>query len=259
MHADTTRRGSVLAFVIAAALSAACNTIYGPTSPDRNWVVHDTQRFALYARPGSFGEESAAALGAILEDQYTDVLAMMELRSSARVSVFLYNSRSQLNPPLPSDRSGVAFPETNAVHVVCVPPLDDNLQSLLAHEANHVIVQNGMGRAGTSFMNEGLASALVSERHAAIGRTFLYSWARRQTGPLPAIADLSDDSKWSSSSDVGYKTSASFLAFLLERHGVTRLKQLYYASSSEFGTRAQQIYGRSLQDLEGEWLAFLGR
>lgn len=63
--------------------------------------------------------------------------------------------------PLPSPRSGVAFPETNAVHAVCVAPHDDNLRALLTHEANHVIMQNGLGRAGTGLMNEGLATAVA--------------------------------------------------------------------------------------------------
>ena len=38
---------------------------------------------------------------------------------------------------------------------------------------------------------------------------------------LPALAGLIDDAKWSSDSFAGYQTSASFLAFLLERYGAT--------------------------------------
>jgi hypothetical protein len=171
--------------------------------------------------------------------------------------MFLYNSRQEVTPTLPSDRSGVAFPETNAVHAVCAPPLDDNLKSLLLHEANHVILQNALGRPGTSFVNEGLASALMSERHGPIGPAFLYDWTDRNRAQVPRLADLVDDAKWSSASEVGYKSSTSFLAFLLERDGPERLRQLYYASSADFARRAQQIYGRPLESLEREWLDFV--
>ncbi len=54
------------------------------------------------------------------------------------------------------------------LRAVCVPPLDPNLFGLLAHEANHVIVQNALGRPGTYFVNEGLASAVLSERFGAL-------------------------------------------------------------------------------------------
>jgi hypothetical protein len=171
--------------------------------------------------------------------------------------MFLYNSRQEVTPVLPSDRSGVAFPETNAVHAVCVAPLDDNLKSLLLHEANHVVMQNALGRAGTSFVNEGLASAVMSERYGVIGRTFLYGWTDRNRAQVARLADLIDDAKWSSSSDVGYKSSASFLAFLLDRNGPALLRQLYYARSSDFAARLLEVYGRPLEALEQEWLSYV--
>lgn len=127
----------------------------------------------------------------------------------------------------------------------------------MLHEANHVIMQNALGRPGTSFVNEGLASAVMSERYGPIGRTFLYGWTFRNRSQVPRLADLIDDAKWSSSSDMGYKTSASFLAFLLDRDGPERLRQLYYARSADFAARLLEIYGRSVESLEQEWLAFV--
>lgn len=159
-----------------------------------------------------------------------------------------------MKPPLPDARAGVAFPETNALHAVAFAPLDNDLRALLAHEANHVIIQNGWGRAGTSFMNEGLASALLTEEAAPIGKTLLFQWTRTNRSRLPALSDLIDDGKWDSNSDSGYKASASFLAFLLDRYGATSLQQIYYAPSSAFASRLAEIYGKTLAALEAEWL-----
>jgi hypothetical protein len=239
----------------AAALLSGCEQVYGPTAPSREWQAYDTVRFTLFLRPGSFCESAAASLGEVLEDQYSYATSALHLSAGPRISMFLYNSRQEVTPALPSDRSGVAFPETNSAHAVCVAPLDDNLKSLLLHEANHVILNNALGRPGTSFVNEGLASAVMSERYGVIGPTFLYGWTDRNRSQIPPLANLIDDSRWSSSSDVGYKSSASFLAFLLDRNGPASLRQLYYARSADFAARLLEIYDRPLDALEQEWLA----
>jgi hypothetical protein len=247
----------VAATLAAGAAVAGCNSLYWPTAPDANWTIHDTPRLSLYVRPGSFCESVAEAVGEVLEDQYDHATSILALRSTGRVAMFLYNAGSELTPPLPSNHSGVAFPHTGAVHAACVPPLDDNLRSLLTHELNHVIIGQGLGQAGTSFMNEGLASAITSERLSPIGPSFLYAWTRSRRAELPSIATLADDSRWSSSSELGYKTSASFLAWLLERYGHERLRQVYYARSGELAQRTSSTYGTSLEQLEAEWHSFL--
>jgi len=245
----------VVAALAIAVSFAGCEHIYGPTSPSREWTTHESARYVLYTRPGSFAESNAAALAEVLEDQYTHTIATLRIAPGARISMFLYNSGSELDPPLPSARAGVAFPETNAVHAVSFAPLDNDLRALLTHEANHVIVQNGLGRAGTSFMNEGLASALISERFAEIGPAFLRRWVRTNRSRVPPLVDLIDDDKWSSHSNEGYRASAAFLAFLLEEYGADRLKQIYHAPSADFAGRLRDSYGRSLAELEAAWLA----
>ena len=244
------------AVVLFAVLAAGCDMIYAPTSPSTDWVVaFESPRFTLYARPGSFAEASAPAFADVLEDQYNYTVAKLAIAHGGRISMFLYNHGNELEPPLPNARAGVAFPETNAVHAVAFAPHDDNLNSLLTHEANHVIVSNGLGRAGTSFMNEGLASALTSERYGEFGATALHRWVRANRSRVIRIATLADDSQWSSNSNDGYRSSASFLAFLLDRYGAERLKQIYHAGSSDMAARMQAVYGKSMEALEAEWLA----
>lgn len=245
-----------LAAVFVAAMAAAgCDMIYAPTSPSRAWVTFESARFTIYARPGSFAETNAAAFADVLEDQYAFTVSRLGIAEGARVAMFLYNHGGELDPPLPNARAGVAFPETNAVHAVAFAPHDNDLNALLTHEANHVIISNGLGRPGTSFMNEGLASALTSERYGEFGPTFLQRWARSNPQRLIRLADLIDDAKWSSNSNDGYRTSAAFLAFLLDRYGAERLRQIYYARSGELSTRMREVYGKSLEALEAEWLA----
>lgn len=251
-------RANRLSLVLFTLLSIGCTAFYTPTAPDDNWTVRDTPRFSLYARPGSFCDAETRAIEEVLENQYDVAVSTLGLRGEARISMFLYNSGAEVSPPLPSPRSGVAFPHTRAVHLVCVPPFDDNLVSLLAHEANHVIVHQDLGTAGTSFMNEGLASALISEQIRPVGATFLHRWARTNRTMLIPLATLTDDAHWDSNSTAGYRTSASFLAWLLDRYGRDRLRAVYPARSSEMNARIPEVYGRSLAELEAEWVTFLG-
>lgn len=239
---------------------SSCNQVLGPTRPDTNWRVHQTTHFALHARPGSFADENAARLGEILDEHYDRTRTVLGLAYDGRISAFLYDGWDDANPDMPSSRSGVGYPETEAVEVVCVPPLDGNLAGLLTHEANHVIMGRGIGRAGTSMMNEGMASAIMSPAHYPVLATAVHGWAREHRSELLSIAALSDDSRWEDFPEqFSYKSGASFALFLLERYGAASIRELYTVPSSAFGRRVNEIYGRSLEQLEADWHEFLDR
>lgn len=244
------------AALLAVALTGtACNSILGPSATDANWHVHDSARFSLYTRPGSFAEINAVTLGEVLEDQYTHTLGALGASYGARVSAFLYVSAADAGRE--SERSGTAYPDTGAFAAVCAPPIDDTLFSLLSHEANHVVIRGALGQPGTYFVNEGLATALLSERFHALGRHFLYAWTKSHRLGLPPLSDLADDSRWNSHPQQdAYNTSASFLAYVLDTYGPAPLKSIYYATSSDFAAKVREAYGRSLQDLEADWLRF---
>ena len=239
--------------IVALLASAGCEAVYSPTAPSQNWASYESARFTLYTRPGSFCASQAASLAQVLEDQYTHATAMLQIPVGGKISMFLYPDGREMDPPL-TPSSGVAFPETNAVHATCDGPNGRSLWSLLSHEANHVIMQNALGRAGTSFMNEGLASALVLERTELMGPGWANYWVRNNRSRVAPVADLADDSKWHSGND-RYDASASFLYFLLQRNGAAALKQVYHVRSADFASRVQEVYGKPLEALEAEWLA----
>ena len=230
----------------------------GPSPRDSNWHVVDSAHFELHVRPGSFAEHSAATLGTVLDDQYEVTLRLLEGQYDGRISGFLYDSAADAH--LQSDRSGTAFADTNAFEAVAAPPLDSNLLALGAHEANHVIIINALGRAGTYLLNEGLASAVLSERYHWLGKHYYYAWTRAHRADIPPIARLADDSQWTHiDQSVAYSAGASFLAYLLDEYGPAKLRQLFYVRSDEFTDRFAEIYGRPLSAAEGEWLAFCDR
>jgi hypothetical protein len=233
---------------------AACQNALGPSSIDSEWTLDQRGRFTFYTRPSSFASRSVEQLFAVLDDQYNATASMLDVRYAGHVSIFLYNSGSDAG--LPSDHSGVAYPDTQAVRAVCVPPLDANLMVLLSHEFNHVMTLNTLGQAGTSFMTEGIATAVITERFHSQGRHFLYPWTAGRVGRLPAIATLLQDDHWHSDDDVAYNVSASFLAWLLDVNGPAPLKQVFNARSNAMNDRMQSAYGKPITQLESDWMAF---
>lgn len=245
----------VMLSVLLAATAGGCHSVYGPTPVKGDWQVLDTAHYSFNVRPGSFAEQNVGRLGEVLEEQYDATVRALDILYAGRVSLFLHDSAADAG--LESERSGVAYPDTESVRATAVPPLNDGLFVLLSHEVNHVIQQNAIGRPGTSFMGEGLPSAVLSERFHQLGRTFLYDWTARRDAQIPSLSTLVDDDQWDShDQQVTYNASASFLAYLLETGGPQRVKQLQPLTSAEFARRFSEIYGRSLSDAEREWRVF---
>lgn len=233
-----------------------CHAIFGPSEIDANWKVIDSPHFAFHVRPGSFAEQNIATLVDVMEDQYLFAVSALNIGYAGRISLFLYNNANDAGEPFGAERSGTGYPNTEAARAIVSPPLETTF-GLVAHESNHVIQYNGVGPPATSFMNEGMASAVMSERFHAGGKSFLYPWTARNDARIPPIADLVDDSKWDDvESQVSYNASASFLVYTLDAGGPDRLKQLQSVRSPEFAARFQQIYGKPLDQAEREWRAF---
>jgi hypothetical protein len=240
--------------MLLAAAGGGCHSILGPSSLDGNWSVIDTPHFAMHVRPSSYAEQNASRLAEVLEDQYAFTVSALDIRYTGRVSLFLFASAADAGES--SERSGTAYPDTEAARAIVSPPLETTF-GLVSHESNHVIQLNGLGPSGTHFMIEGLASAVMSERYHPGGTSYLYPWTAANDARIPPLSELVDDERWGKiDSQVAYQSSASFLAYLLDAGGPARLKQVWAASSSQFAARFQEAYGRSLDQAEREWRAF---
>ena len=245
----------VLAVVSALALTG-CHTAFGPEPRDQTWHAHEGARVTFFVRPGSFAEQNVARLIEVLEDQFTATVGALRLTYAGRLHAYAYISA--LDGHFESSYSGRAYPETESFRFVAVPPVNDNLFGLMSHEANHVLIIQGLGRAGTFFFTEGLATAVLSERFHQVGRHFYFPWTRANRAQLPRLSDLMDDDGWQrATSEIAYRTSASFLMFLLDVYGPDRLRQVYPLRSNDLPDRIQTVYGKSLAALQAEWLLFV--
>src|SRR5262245_17674383 len=138
--------------VATAAMLTACQTVLGPRTLDDNWRAIDGPRVSFFVRPGSVAEQNVARLSVVIEDQYSSTVASLRMTYAGRIRGYAYDSAADAH--MESNFSGKAYPETEAFGFVCVGPITANTFSLMAHEANHVLIINGLGRAGTFFVTE---------------------------------------------------------------------------------------------------------
>src|SRR4029450_7420004 len=233
------------AMALSVGAASACQPHFGPSEIDTNWHTFDSVHFTLYVRPNSFAEMNQVRPREVLDVQYVYTQAALGVQYAGRISAYLY--RDGEDAGLESNSAGVAYPRTEAMRATCPRPLHGNLYQLLQHEANHVIQQATLGRPGTSMVNEGLPSAVTSTRYHNYGKDFLYSWTASHLSAIPPLADLANDDKWNGS-EVQYKASASFLAYLIDLAGAAPIRMLYQVRSKDFAAKVQSLYGRSLEE-----------
>lgn len=253
MAASFRRLGVVVAALPILGLSAGCDALLGPAQPDGDWQSYESVYFTLFVRRGSFCEANQVRLAEVLDDQYATTLERLGITYSGRVSAFLHASAD--DAAMGFEYGGLGYPATEALRATCLAPLGGQLFSLLSHEANHVIQQNAMGRPGTYFMSEGLASAVMSTRFHELGRESFWAWTASHASAIPPLATLIDDARWDGS-DLEYRASVSFVAYLIERAGPAPIRQLFQVKSAHLAERLEALYGRSLEDLERDWHAF---
>lgn len=138
---------------------------------------------------------------------------------------------------------------------------------------NHEVVHLFTSAWGTpvALINEGMAVAFQVDPGRDLtprwSGTPLHDLARqfRQQGRLVALAQLTETASWrSQDSNVAYPESGSFVRWLIDAHGLDRVRALYAraagSNESAEGVRASfaAVYGLSLDELERAWLGFLG-
>jgi hypothetical protein len=245
----------VRAFVAACAALAACRTA-APASEaeltdlDRNMIAHLT---GVEDRgPITFHFDPAASTREELEVEFEANLAdereleeKLGVAYRGRIQMFLYASREAMEKL--TGEGAVAFSTgTCSVH--------QPIGFRGVHELTHLFaVQFPRGPHGSTdlFVTEGLATALAeSDQNVPIR-----SWAAvyRRARRLPEIGELRKTFPEGSPPGVHpYHVAAAFVAYLLERFGLERVK-LWYVNSTE----AYLAFGVTLPELESDWLAWL--
>ena len=173
-----------------------------------------------------------------------------------------YTSRSHMQSVIGVGNTNAwADPAAYAVHTIW--QIDN-------HEVVHLLT-SAWGSPG-ALVNEGIAVAFqIDPARDSIPRwsgTPLHDLTRqfRQQGRFVPLAGLTETASFRShDSNVTYPEAGSFMRWLVDEYGLDRIRTLYARAAgpneSATGVRAgfAAVYGRSLDELEQAWLAFLSQ
>lgn len=220
--------------------------------------VVETEHFIIYY-PLSYSSQ----LELMIEDHEFRYAEMQEYFGTDPVALhgrkvrsFVYPDRETKGELMGARRTLIAKIWLREVHILWSGYGDH----LLAHELAHVFtepfgagplrlsMQNGVG------VNMGLVEGIATAADWPAGELdpHLASAAMRQLDIAPDIRGLVGASGfWSQSSGKAYTLMGSFVAFLVDEHGIEKFKLVY--ADGDF----QRAYGQPAGALVSEWEAFL--
>jgi hypothetical protein len=188
------------------------------------------------------------------------VLPQLGVSPGRQIQYFKYLDRTHMQLATGRATNGWADPAEFAVH---------SIFPWHAHEAVHVLTEL-LGRP-SDFFNEGIAVALafdpLDNRFVALwNNTPIHDVARRQRSAGSLVSPtttLTSERFRTHSEEVSYPAAGSFVAFLIERYGQASLNEFFRRAAgrlepeAEIRQRVVAVWGKSMETLEQEWLAFL--
>jgi hypothetical protein len=212
-----------------------------------------TEHFHVRYRPGSRAGASAERTGAAAERDLARICAQLEVKNDAKYSLFLFDDIPELSRVTKTSGNG-GFSGGDASYV----PFDDD--QTRAHELVHIVAKAKLGKTGeeprSMFFAEGIANALLEYVHGvhvhAVAKYY------RKAGKLPRLTEMlgaPDFYAWLGQHPGlnAYDVAASWMRFLVDAHGIAKVKQ-YYGGKS-----AKAAFGADLETLEKAWLAALDK
>ncbi len=214
---------------------------------------HATEHFRVRYRPGSRSGASVERTGAVAERDLAGICSFLEVKNDVKYSLFLFDDVPELSAVTRTAGNG-GFSAGDASYV----PFDDD--QTRAHELVHIVAKAKLPKTGEEprslFFAEGLANALLEYVHGV----HVHGVAKyyKQSGKLPRLTEMlgaPDFYAWLGKHPGfnAYDVAASWMRFLVDAHGVAKVKQ-YYGGKS-----AKAAFGSELETLEKAWLAALDK
>ena len=216
-----------------------------PLIQSEEQLSYESEHFVFYYSEGYLTSEELSLIAQTQEDLFTRITGLLSLDYTGKITYYLYGDRK--------DFEGIpgAYAAGNQIHLLCIFCQDSCKNGLNdAHELTHAL-SNRIGFQH-GLLAEGLA--VYVEDYVINGENLhgiikiLHSEER-----LTPLKDLIDEF-WC---DIlyNYDISGSFTVFLIEEYGIEKFKELYQKPLLD--DSFQEVYGKSLTNLEVEWLSIV--
>jgi hypothetical protein len=241
-------------FILALALAAlvAAPALAGEHSGDSDKVLTGslkTEHLDIRFRPGSRAGASAERTGAVAERDLARICEQLQVKNDGRYSLFLFDDIPEIWAVTKvTGNAGYSSGDTSYI------PFENDQTRF--HEMVHIVAFAKVGAGKTMFLAEGLANALLEFVHGvpvhAVAKYY------RKAGALPPLAEMTgaaDSYAWMRAHPAlnAYDVAASWMKFLIDTHGIAKVKQYYV------GKPAKTVFGADEAALEKAWLAALDK
>lgn len=213
------------------------------------WTTVDSEHYCLHVIPGSTAYQAVEEIKQRREEGLVRILSFFQVPygRADRIAYFFYESPLHKGLITGDQMLAHAFTERGEVHAV----YNQKTKVDGLHEDAHIVLRQ-LGRS-CKFLEEGTAEYI--QRGDQVHGWYLQASASR---PPCRVAELVDDAAFQASDlFLAYPLAASFVGFLIRRHGVEILKRLYRAPAAEVERAIVKLYDQPLAALEVEWQTFL--
>lgn len=214
-----------------------------PLAYSEEWQSYESAHFIFYYHEGYLTQEEITTIVQTEEELFSRITDLLAIEYTGKIEYYLYGNRK--------DFEGIpgAYTIGSEIQFLCIFCVDFCKNGLNdAHEMTHALankigIQHGL-------LAEGLA---VYVEDYVINGENLHGIIKilHTENRLTPLEDLVEDF-WC---DIlfNYDIAGSFAAYLIEEYGIEKFKELYSKPAGFFPFL--EVYDKSLEDLEDEWIA----
>lgn len=208
------------------------------------WKQYATGHFNVYVEEGKYADQHIEVVKQELENQRSGIVDFLENKSFTDTAhIIITDTKEKIKKILGFEAQGFAIPEHNTI--VFLYSADYSLAA--KHELTHYYAFHIWGRPADNWFSEGLAVYNDNKWSGyQIDSLAKHLKDNKKLYPLPVLSKKFH----ALNAMIAYPQIGSFTAFLLLSYGKPKLRELW---TKGFG-QIKKIYGRSLKELEKDWL-----
>lgn len=214
-----------------------------PAAFASGWFMHKTEHFTLMDPPDSPRADHMHSMGEACEDIYRQLSALLDVKVQDRIWIYRFVTASDC-------QRQTGFPPGTVDGHRIYTRIGAPIGGVIAVAACEVIAP---GHETFPVVRDGLRKAFDNQT----GNVHREASRLRANDLWVSLSDLVDTATILDR-DIYNTEAASFVAYLIQRHGVPRFKELW-ASSGELAAVLERIYGGSIAQMEEDWINHLER
>ncbi|HOP06675.1 MAG TPA: hypothetical protein PLF13_05210 [candidate division Zixibacteria bacterium] len=225
---------------------------YTLEQPDFNWQTRTTAHYRIHYLPGSTAERQLDSLSAYNEEIITRHLALLNETAFDRIiDLFYFDSREQIESIVSKPFRALA----DAASMTVLAVRNDSDRARDAHEIMHVVSFDLWGgwdrRNDLAWLSEGLATR-ADDPCNGYNQTELAAHILFKTNSAPSLDSLALSFR-EYPEMIGYMLAASFVDYVIDRHGIDKLHRLWQVGYAGL----EDTLGLSIADIERDWITYV--